>query len=295
VDGAGNVIVAAGFYNTSNFGGGSLTSAGSEDIALLKYNSAGGFLWSKRIGGPVDEVVLSLAVDTTTGEFVTAGYFADTVDFGGGGLTSAGANDAFVARFSSSGAHVWSRRWGNSSEDKAYDVAVDGLGNAAVTGMFTNNVDFGGGPISNAGGNGSGDIFLVKLSSTGIHMWSKGFGSTLVANQVGYGVAFDSAGSVLLTGAIVALNSPYTIDFGGGAFTGDGYANAFIAKFGSDGSHTWSKRYLAGGGHAAGLSVAADGGNNVLATGYYDNSINFGGGTLSSPGGSDTYLVKLGP
>ncbi len=295
VDGAGSVLVAAGFYNTANFGGGSLTSAGSQDIALLKYNASGALLWSKRIGGVTDDVILSLAADTTTGEFVTTGYFADAVDFGGGRLTSAGGNDAFVARYSSSGAHVWSKRWGSALEDKAYAVALDNLGNSAVTGMFTNNVDFGGGPVSNAGGNGSADIFLVKISSTGVHAWSKGFGSTLVANQFGYGVAFDDAGSVLLTGAIVALSSPYTIDFGGGGFTGDGYANTFIAKFGSNGSHVWSKRYLAGGGHANGLAIATDGGNNVLAAGYYDNSINLGGAAMGSPGGSDTYLVKLGP
>jgi len=295
VDGAGDVLVAAGFYNTTNFGGGSLTSAGGEDIALLKYNSAGGFLWSKRFGGINDDLVLSLATDRTTGEFVTSGYFSDTVDFGGGRLTSAGGNDAFVARYSSSGAHVWSRRWGSTSEDKALAVDIDGLGNVAVTGMFTNSVDFGGGPISNVGGVGSGDIFLVKISSTGVHLWSKGFGSALGANQMAYAVAFDAAGSVLLTGAIVDLTSPYTVDFGGGAFTGDGYANTFIAKFGSNGAHVWSKRYLAGGGHANGLAIGADGANNVFAAGYYDNSINFGGATLSSPGASDTYLVKFGP
>jgi hypothetical protein len=295
IDGAGDVIVAGGFYGTVNFGGGALTSAGLEDIVLLKYNSAGGFLWSKRVGGASDELVNSLAVDTTTGEFVASGHFAGSVNFGGGNLTSAGANDAFVARFNSAGTHVWSRRWGSSSEDRAFGVHVDQLGNAAVTGTFNNNVDFGGGPISNAGGDGSSDIFLVKLSPAGIHMWSKGFGSSLTANQVGNAVAFDDAGSVLLTGTMVALTAPYTIDFGGGPLTGDGYTSVFIAKFTSGGSHVWSKRYLGGGGHAGGLGIAADSGNNVLSTGFYNNSINFGGATLPSPGATDAYLVKLGP
>jgi hypothetical protein len=295
VDGAGNVILAGGFYGTVNFGGGALTSAGSEDIILLKYNSAGAFLWSRAIGGASDEIVLSLAVDTTTGEFVTGGYFAAVVDFGGGRFTSFGGNDAFVARYNSSGAHVWSKQWGSTAEDKAFSVAVDRLGDVAVSGLFTNNVDFGGGPITNVGGVGSGDIFLVKLSPAGIHMWSKGFGSSLGLNQLGYGVAFDGAGSVLLTGTIVALTAPYTIDLGGGPLTGDGYSNAFIAKYGSDGSHTWSKRYLAGGNNAVGLGVAADSLNNVLSTGYYANSINFGGTTLLSPGAYDAYLVELGP
>jgi hypothetical protein len=295
VDGAGNVIVAGGFYGTVNFGGGSLTSAGSEDIVLLKYNSAGSFLWSKRIGGASDEVVMSLAADPTTGEFVTGGYFAGSVDFGAGAVSSAGGNDAFVAKYDSSGGHVWSKRWGADSEDKAYGVALDRLGNVAVTGMFNNNVDFGGGPITNVGGAGSSDIFLVKLSPAGLHSWSKGFGSSLAANQYGYSVAFDDADSVLLTGLIVALTAPYTIDFGGGPFTGDGYSNAYIAKFGSDGSHTWSKRYLGGGGHASGIEIAADGAGNIVSVGYFNNSINLGGATMTSPGWTDAYLVKLGP
>jgi hypothetical protein len=295
VDGAGNVIVAGGFYGTVNFGGGTFTSAGSEDIVLLKYNSAGALLWSKAIGGANDEIVTSLAVDRTTGEFVAGGYFAGAVDFGGGRFTSFGGNDAFVARYNSAGTHVWSKQWGSTSEDKSFDVAVDGLGNVAITGLFTNNVDFGGGPITNVGGVGSGDIFLVKLSPAGLHMWSRGFGSSLISDQLGYGVAFDGTGNVLLTGTIVALTAPYTIDLGGGPLTGDGYSNAFIAKYGSDGSHIWSKRYLAGGNNAVGLSIAADPANDVLSTGYYANSINFGGTTLTSPGANDAYLVELGP
>jgi hypothetical protein len=71
--------------------------------------------------------------------------------------------------------------------------------------------------------------------------------------------------------------------------------NPFLAKFGSDGSHIWSKRYSGGGAHANGRAVAVDGGDNVLATGDFNASINLGGATLTSPGGTDTYLVKLGP
>ncbi len=295
VDGSGNVIVAAGFYNTVSFGGSSMTSAGSEDIGLIKYSSAGAHLWSKRMGGAGMEMVRSVAVDQTTGEFVTAGYFAGSVNFGGVALTSAGLNDAFVARYNSAGTHTWSRRWGSTNEDKAFGVDVDGLGNVVATGMFTNSVDFGGGPLTNAGGVGSGDIFLVRISSAGVHLWSKGFGSSLVVNQFGYGVAFDGAGNVLLTGAMVALTAPYTVDFGGGPLAGDGYSNTFIAKFGSNGAHTWSKRYLAGNGHAAGIGIAADGSGNALTSGTYDNSINFGGTTLTSPGGTDGFIVKLGP
>jgi hypothetical protein len=109
------------------------------------------------------------------------------------------------------------------------------------------------------------------------------------------GVGFDEAGNVLLTGSILALSGSYTIDFGGGPITGDGWYNVFLAKFGSGGSYIWAKRYLGGGGNAVGRAIAADSAGNVLATGDFDISENFGGTTLTSPGISDTYLVQLGP
>jgi len=294
VDGGGNVIVAAGLYGTADFGGGSITSAGAGDIVLVKYDSGGNYLWSRRIGGASDDVVMSLAVDTVTGEFVAGGYFGGSVDFAGGGgtpLTSAGGNDAFVAKYSSSGTRVWAQRWGSTSDDKTFSVALDALGNVAATGLFTFNVDFGGGPIANAGVAGSGDIFLVKLSPAGLHQWSKGFGSSTALNELGYGVDFDSVGNVLLTGSIAM-----PVDFGGGSLSGDGYYNAFLAKFDPAGVHRWSKRYLGGGaGNSNGRAITADSTGNVLATGDYDSWINFGGATMTSPGGADGYLVKLGP
>jgi hypothetical protein len=295
VDGSGNVIVGSTLYGTSDYGGGPLTTAGGQDIVLVKYSATGGYLWARRIGGANYEAVISLAADQTTGEIVAVGDFNGSTDFGAGTITTAGSYDVFVAKYSSSGAPVWSHSWGSAYSERAGSVAIDRLGNVAVTGVFTNNVDFGGGPITNVGGTSSADIFLVKLSPAGLHLWSKGFGNSLTSNQAGNGVAFDEAGNVLLTGSIVALTAPYTIDFGGGPLTGDGWYNVFLAKFGSGGSYIWAKRYLGGGGNATGRAIAADSAGNVLATGDYEISENFGGTTLTSPGGSDTYLVKLAP
>src|SRR5205814_612691 len=52
-DGAGNVYVT-GYFSAStggvDFGGGALNSAGSQDVFLVKYNSAGAWQWSRRFG-----------------------------------------------------------------------------------------------------------------------------------------------------------------------------------------------------------------------------------------------------
>jgi hypothetical protein len=296
-DASGTPVVAAILYGTSDYGGGPLTTAGGQDIVLVKYSaSTGAYVWSRRIGGVAYEAPLTVAADQSTGDVVLTGDFNGSTDFGGGTVTTAGAYDVFVAKYASaSGAYVWAKRFGGATSDRAASVAIDGSGNVVVTGYFTGDVDFGSGIITNVGGSSSSDIFLVKLSSAGVFSWAKGFGNALTSPQIPYGVAFDGSGNVLLTGGMIALTAPYTVDFGGGAITGDGWYNVFLAKFGSNGSYVWAKRYLGGGGNGNGRDIAADASGNVLATGDFDVSVNFGGTALTSPGGTDTYLVKLGP
>lgn len=102
VDGTGNVLLTGAFAGTVDFGGGPLTSAGAYDIFVAKFDSAGNHLWSKRFGDASAQYGQSVAVDPA-GNALLTGYFAGTADFGGGPLTSGGANDIFVAKLASVG------------------------------------------------------------------------------------------------------------------------------------------------------------------------------------------------
>jgi hypothetical protein len=57
--------------------------------------------------------------------------------------------------------YLWSKRFGDTGYQNATATAVDGAGNVLLTGNFVGTVDFGGGPLSSAGGY---DIFVAKLS-----------------------------------------------------------------------------------------------------------------------------------
>jgi hypothetical protein len=129
-------------------------------VAALESALPGTHLWSRRFGGTSFDQGLGVAVDGS-GNVLVTGVFEGTVDFGGGPLTSAGIIDIFVAKYSGTdGSHVWSRRFGSTIFDEGLGVAVDGSGNVLVTGVFEGTVDFGGGPLTSAGGN---DIFLLRL------------------------------------------------------------------------------------------------------------------------------------
>jgi uncharacterized protein (AIM24 family) len=188
-----------------------MTSAGDLgylDGFVAKFSGANGtHVWSKRFGGTgQDETVDGVAVDGS-GNVVVTGRFQGSVNFGGAGLTSAGGQDVFLAKYSSSGTHLWSKRFGGTLGDRGNSVAVDGNGNVVVTGTFSGSIDFGGGALTSSG---TQDLFLAKFSGTGGHLWSKRFGGSS-SYDVGTGVAVDDSDNVLVTGCFMG-----TADFGKG-------------------------------------------------------------------------------
>src|SRR5206468_6895278 len=125
-------------------------------------------------------------------------------------------------------------------------------------------------------------------SAAGTYVWSEGFGTSFILGEVARAVAVDRSGNVIITGTMVS-----TLDFGGGPLFSTSY-DIFVAKFSVDGVHLWSKR--AGDTYDDhGNSVAVDGSGNVVVTGDFATSVNFGGDTLTSPGGTDAFLVKFAP
>jgi hypothetical protein len=68
VDGAGNVLLTGDFDGTVDFGGGPLTSAGSDDIFVAKLDAQGNHLWSKRFGDSYYQQADAVTVDGARNE-----------------------------------------------------------------------------------------------------------------------------------------------------------------------------------------------------------------------------------
>ena len=69
-------------------------------------------LWSQGFGGTGAETPEAFGRDGRFRQRVHDGYFWWTVDFGGGDLVSAGQRDIVIAKYSPTGAHRWSKRFG---------------------------------------------------------------------------------------------------------------------------------------------------------------------------------------
>jgi hypothetical protein len=281
VDGAGNVIMTGYFNGTVNFGGGNLVSAGGSDVVLAKYDPSGNHVWSQRFGAGNSDFGDAVACDGAGNVFMT-GSFQAAADFGGGNLVSAGEGDVFVAKYDASGNHIWSRRAGSTDSDAGTSVAVDGAGNAFVVGFFRWTVDFGGGSRVSAG---LEDIFLAKYDASGNHLWSRSFGS---ANQdFGRSIAVDALGNVVLTGMFYD-----SVDFGGGDLVSTGAFDIVVAKYDASGTHLWSQHFGSTG-DEHGYGVAVDASGDVVTTGYFSYTPDFGGGRLENAGLFDVFLAKF--
>ena len=278
---SGSVVLTGYFTGDLDFGAGPMTSADSFDVYLAKFNTNGSHLWSRRFGDQESQLAIGVAVDQL-GNIVFTGWLAGAADFGGGVLTSAGSNDIFLAKFDTDGNHLWSKRFGDAQGQESIGLAFDSSGNVLVTGNFRGTVDFGGGPLTAAG---SDDIFLAKLDPNGNHLWSKRFGDA--EDQEGTGLAVDTSGNVLVTGEFRG-----TVDFGGGILTSVGLDDIFVAKLDANGNHLWSKRF-GDVNRDEGVALITDQTDNVLLTGQFRGTSDFGGGVLTSAGSSDIFLAKF--
>jgi hypothetical protein len=165
VDASGNTYVAGYFSSyTLLFGSTTLTSLGSEDIFLAKYDVNGNVVWAKKAGGMSDDRTNSIAVDAYGNTYV-AGYFSSTnLDFGATTLINTGQADIFLARYDAIGNVIWAKSVGGTSDDRAISSVVDAYGNIYLTGSFCSDTfAFGSITLTSAG---ACDIFLAKLNNT---------------------------------------------------------------------------------------------------------------------------------
>src|SRR5262249_8206046 len=143
-------------------------------------------------------------------------------------------------------------------------------------------IEFGGNPLVSSGGT---DVFVASLDEFGQSVWAKRFGDA--SFQAGSAIARDAMGDVVVTGSFAS-----TIDFGGGPLTSAGFTDIFLAKFDLAGNHVFSKRFGDPVDQRA-EGVAVDTADNVLLTGYFIGTVDFGGGLLASTGGTDIFVAKF--
>lgn len=279
LDASSNVHVVGYFSGTVDFdpgaGTSNLTSNGGTDIFFAKYNSSGGLVWAKNVGGTSNEVGRAIGLDGSGNVFIT-GEFRSTADFDPGAgtqnLTSAGLADVFVAEYTSAGVYVLALSMGGTSNDIGYGIGVDGVGLITVTGRFQGTADFDPSvSTTNLVSAGGYDIFLAQYDNTGAIQWAYGSGQT--TDDYAFGLAVDNGGGdMYVTGKFEG-----TVDFnplaGVTNLTSNGVEDAFFAKYDASGTLLWAKN-VAGSGADFANAITFDGSGNVYVAGSFQTTLN---------------------
>ena len=312
-DASGNAFIS-GETRSSDFPvtgqGFDISQNGGQDVFVAKMNQAGtGLLYATYIGGGNSEIGYSIAVDSAGNAYISGStssavfpsfpvtnFSADT-GFNGGTL------DGFVTKLNPTGsALVYSSFLGGSSNDTAYDIAVDSGGNAYVTGG-TNSTDF---PVTSGafqtsfqGGGGQGDAFVTKFSPTGnafTYSTYLGGGGSDVAKSL----AVDSAGNAHVTGYTESgLSGSAQIPTTAGAYdtTFSQYQDVFVSDLNSTGTGLVYSTYIGGSASSNYVNaIALDSAGNAYITGYtYANNWPTTAGAFDTTfnGFADVYVTKL--
>jgi hypothetical protein len=283
-------------------------AGGSFDIFVLKFNPSGSdLIYSTYIAGSSLDIAYGIAVDGAGSAYLTgetsSGDFPSTIVVGG---ATSGVR-AFVLKLSPDGATIqYATHFGGIGIEKGYDIAVDQLGNAFVTGL-TSSTDF---PTQNAvqSSRGGGfDAFVAKFSPSGAVMYSTYLGGSaddnLGASSLGgIAIAIDDGGNAYVTGDTQSTDFP-TVNALYPSLSGK--QDAFVAKLGPTGRPLIYSTYLGGSdvGNVfgeEGFGIGVDKAGNLYVAGItrstdfpLQNPIqaSLGGGT----GDSDVFLSALNP
>ncbi len=232
VDGGGSAYVIGGTlssnFPTKNPFQDSL--GGSRDAFVAKLNTAGNTLvYSTYLGGNDTDNGQRVVVDTAGSAYAigrTSSLDFPTTD-GAYDTSPNGGGEAFVAKLNPAGnGLIYSTYLGGSSGEIGRGIALDGGGNAYVTGT-TESSDFPTKyPLQDGYGGGTRDAFVVKLNAAGDTLvYSTYLGGN--DNDDGTGIGLDDAGSAYIVGVTFSSDFPTMSAFDS---TYNGGADAFVTK-----------------------------------------------------------------
>jgi len=277
----------------------------SAAVFVTKLNPDGSApVFSTYVGGSADNHVTRIAIDSADDVYITG--YTDSSDF----PTTPGAYqtvflgkaeppglqsvyNAFVAELNPTGtALIYSTYLGSSNGTQASGIAVDGAGNAFVSGSTGDGFPTTPGAFQTAyrATNPFFNAFVSKLNPAGSALvYSTYLGGSGEAQSTG--IAVDASGSAYVTGFSYSADFPTTIGAFDPVFPVKNQPDraAFVSKLNANGSTLVYSTYLGGLCDDAAYGIGVDTQNNAYVAGT-TCSINF----PTTPGAFET-VVPFGP
>ena len=269
-DSENNVYITGSFRDTIDFQNNILIAYGICDIFILKFNSDGELIWAKHEGGNSWDWGYSLCLDNEDNLYVT-GYFHGEANFSGLTINAEYLNAIFVAKYTSDGQLIWIKHYGGEESffaNSGNSITADTNCNIYISGRFGGNINF---DNFNFISDGSRDVFLMKMDSTGNIIWARAFGSQSDWDNT-FSVTLDLLGNVYVT-----ADFSQTITIDSLTITTSEDHPTLIAKFNNNGTISWMNFVVNTGWSSSNnfnKEVVANNPNNVYLYGTYKKSDN---------------------
>ena len=273
IDANGNIYLSGSFFSTIDLDSGpgvqQLTSVGSRDIFLTKWDANGNFAWAHSYGAGLSDEPYAMELDKNE-NVILVGTFRDTVDFDPGIGTQqliASANEGFVLKVDPNGNTLFAK---HLSERNIAEVALDNDNNILLTGRFQGTIDLDpNAGINTVTSNGSYDVFVAKWDSTGNYVWSVSFGGNF--GEIAAHVVADDFNRVFTIGSYAT-----SVDFDPSSnnfYMFNASSDVFLSILDANGGFLDAKRFT---------STSTDGplameirNNCIYATGTYNATMDF--------------------
>jgi len=276
VDSSGNAYVA-GFTNSPNFptlNPYQASDAGGVDSFVLKLNPTGtAIVYSTYLGGSLTEYPFGIAVDSSGAAYVVGNTSSANFPVTSGAFQTTCRScpahpDVFLTKLSPAGnALAYSTFFGGSGDDRSFGITLDSSNDAYIVGWTSSsNLPVTAGSYQQTNKGGTSDAFVAEMNPSGSALvYSTYLGGS--AQDVGFGIALDSAGDTFVTGYSYSLDFPVTPGAFQTSTTADGAA--WVTELNPGATALVYSTYLGGTtGTSAGNSIKVDASGNAYVTGY---------------------------
>jgi len=280
-------------------------NGGIRDVFVAKVNPSGtGLTYCGYVGGSADDWGFGIAVDGSGNAYAT-GYTSSTeatfpASVGPDLIYNGGSSDVFVVKVNAAGTGLsYCGYIGGAYDEYGYGIAVDGAGNAYVTGKvdsFADTFPVTVGPDLTFGG--GSDAFVAKVSASGTGLVYCGYigGSN---NDYGEGIAVDGSGNAYVAGRTYSTQSSFPVAIGPDLTHNGGSLDAFVVKVNASGTGFVYGGYIGGDGSDYAYGIAVDGSGSAYVVGYtFSTEMTFpvvGGPDLTHNGDEDVFVAKIKP
>lgn len=274
-----STIVVGNFTGSITFGGTTLTSAGGQDVFMVKYDVNGNLQWAKRFGGASggglsgDEAITDIVVDPFGIIYIT-GRLGSSVMTGAITTPATSGTEGFVAKFDATGtilAISLINGSGSNSFDSLERLSV--VGNS----VYVSGYQSGGVTIGTT--NVTTPRFIAKYNNSLVAQWA--YETTATINDIAC-----SSNKVVATGIFSG-----TINFGNTSYTASGTSDCFVLCLDDIGVVQWSDAFGSNGTDRT-IKILIKQNNKVVIAGVQQLAIYWGDQYLFVPINYDIFLLQ---